>query len=60
MPFECVLKTMKTQEKKMMKKAVSLLLGLAIALPTFVVADCGCCDKKEQNIAEIEIDEDIE
>ena len=43
----------------MMKKTVGLLLGLAIALPGFVVADdCGCCDKKEQNTAEIEVDED--
>ena len=50
---------MKIQEKKMMKKTVGLLLGLAIALPGFVVADdCGCCDKKEQNTAEIEVDED--
>ena len=55
------LKTMKIQEKKMMKKAFSLLLGLAIALPGFVVADdCGCCGKNEQNTAEIEVDEDIE
>jgi len=42
-----------------MKKAVSLLLGLAIALPTFVAADdCGCCGKNEQDTAEIEVDED--
>ena len=45
----------------MMKKAFSLLLGLTIALPGFVVADdCGCCGKNEQNTAEIEVDEDIE
>ena len=50
---------MKIQEKKMMKKAFSLLLGLAIALPGFVVADdFGCCDKNEQDTAEIEVDED--
>lgn len=45
----------------MMKKAVSLLLSLAIVLPGFVVADhCGCCGKNEQDTAEIELDEDIE